>query len=125
MERKAEWCYVGDTEEDIQKKKYKRMFVADVGGDYPIVTVNLGGEEDYIQGSYFATSIWQYCEMIEEPEAEIVDTKHPLTKREYIATMLIQGMFASKHSFDDSVSVAVKLADKLIEALENGRRLTK
>lgn len=68
MKRKVQWCYVGDTIEKVKSRKHKRIFIADVGGDYPILTVDIDSGAYYIEGYYFRTVVWKYCELIKEPE---------------------------------------------------------
>jgi len=86
MERKMQWCYVGNTEKEVRNKENKRIFVADIGGKRPIVVVTALSEPFYIQGHDFDTITWECCELIKEPEyipfdaTNIDDVKRLLNK---------------------------------------------
>lgn len=76
MKRKVQWCYVGDTVKVVENKAIKRIFLADVGGDYSTLAVDVGSESKYIDGNGFDVATWKYCELIKEPEYIPFDAKN-------------------------------------------------
>lgn len=76
--KRGDLVWVGDTVKEVKDKHLKRVFLADVGGRVPIVTVsdivcNLPEQSllyNYAIGDY-KTTAWKYCEKVtEEPAKE-------------------------------------------------------
>lgn len=73
---RGDLVWVGDTMEELTSKKFKKIFLADVGGHFPITVVRSDhiAEEQLVDkftsGDYNNQS-WKYCEkVIEEPVKE-------------------------------------------------------
>lgn len=80
----GDWCYVsGESEEKALERKVKRIYLANIGGEFPHIVVAPDDNDKFTSGDYRGGLFWLYAVPIpEEPEVTDITTTPEYTMSE-------------------------------------------